>query len=196
MEEAISHYLESIKTLCPDVDDDALLFLAPALTITRLNARHFYSHANARQTHIGFVFSGLLRAYYIDQSGKEITVNFIGENQFATHYTAQISNQPSRYYFQCIEPCVMVNIPYAHVQAAYEAYPSLERYGRLVVEEILKMQQRRIEALLFDSAEKRYTNFVADHNDLFNRVSLSSLATFLGIERPSLSRIRKKLTRP
>jgi hypothetical protein len=37
--------------------------------------------------------------------------------------------------------------------------------------------------------------FVKENPDLFNRVSLSHLASFLGIERQSLTRIRKKLTR-
>jgi DNA-binding MarR family transcriptional regulator len=55
------------------------------------------------------------------------------------------------------------------------------------------MQQKRIESFLFENAETRYLEFVQENPDLFNRVSLSHLASFLGIERQSLTRIRKKL---
>ena len=55
------------------------------------------------------------------------------------------------------------------------------------------MQQRRIESFLFDNAETRYLDFVKENPNLLNRVSLSYLASFLGIERQSLTRIRKKL---
>jgi Mn-dependent DtxR family transcriptional regulator len=55
------------------------------------------------------------------------------------------------------------------------------------------MQQRRIESFLFENAETRYLDFIKENLDLFNRVSLSNLASFLGIERQTLTRIRKKL---
>jgi DNA-binding MurR/RpiR family transcriptional regulator len=57
----------------------------------------------------------------------------------------------------------------------------------------LKIQQKRIEGFLFDNAETRYLDFIEENPDLFNRVSLSYLASYLGIERQSLTRIRKKL---
>ncbi|MFY7998350.1 MAG: Crp/Fnr family transcriptional regulator, partial [Candidatus Kapaibacteriota bacterium] len=164
------------------------------LTISELKPKHFYIHANTIQKELGFVYSGLLRTYFIDQAGNEITVNFIKEHQFATHYSAFTTQKPSLYYFQCLEPSVLVNLSYQHIQEAYNHYPTLERYGRLVAEAVLRAQQKRIESFLFDTAEKRYLDFIHENPDLFNRISLSALSTFLGIERPSLSRIRKKLS--
>jgi CRP-like cAMP-binding protein len=120
-------------------------------------------------------------------------VNFFRENRYATHYPAFITQTPSKYYFQCIEPTTIVTVSYKHIQEGYEQFPIFERYGRLVAEEVLKMQQKRIESFLFENAETRYLEFVQENPDLFNRVSLSHLASFLGIERQSLTRIRKKL---
>ena len=190
---AIQTYLKTVKHLCPQADSNALSFLESGLTITSLADKHFYIQANITQKNVGFVFSGLLRAFYIDDNGNEITIRFVKENDFATNYTSFISQKPSRYYFQCIEPCEIVNISYQHMQEAFSKFPALEKYGRLIAEEILKSQQQRIESFLFENAEQRYLNFVKQHPDLHNRVSLSYLSTYLGIERPSLSRIRKKI---
>lgn len=193
MNDAFDTVLNSVKSLCPKVTKDELEYLQSGLTVTELRSKHFYIHANTVQKEIGFVFSGLLRAFYVDKDGKEISVNFIKEGRYATHYSALITQTPCKYYFQCIEPSIIVNLPYKHIQDGYNKFPNLERYGRLVAEEVLKMQQRRIESLLFENAETRYLDFIKENLDLFNRVSLSNLASFLGIERQSLTRIRKKL---
>ena len=121
-------------------------------------------------------------------------MNFVRENRYVTHYPAFITQTPSKYYFQCIEPSTVVNLAYKHIQEGYDRFPILERYGRLVAEEALNFQHRRIESFLFDNAETRYLGFIEENPDLFNRVSLSYLSSYLGIERQSLTRIRKKLT--
>lgn len=74
-------------------------------------------------------------------------------------------------------------------------FPNLDRYGRLIAEEVLKTQQTRIESFLFDNAETRYLDFIKAYPDIFSRVSLSYLASYLGIERQILTRIRQKLAR-
>jgi CRP-like cAMP-binding protein len=195
LKEAITTYLDSVKSLCPKVTDEELENLRGGLSITELQSKHFYIHANALQHEIGFVFQGLLRAFYVDEKGNEITINFVRENRYATHYTAFISRTPSKYYFQCIEPTILVNLSYDHIQAGYEKYPNIERYGRLVAEAVLMFQQKRIESFLFATAEQRYLDFIQDNPDLFSRISLSHLSSFLGIERQSLTRIRQKLAK-
>jgi signal-transduction protein with cAMP-binding, CBS, and nucleotidyltransferase domain len=133
MVDPIETYLSAVKSLCPKFSDEELEYFQSGLSITELQPKHFYIHANALQQEIGFVYQGLLRAFYIDDKGYEITVNFVQENRYATHYTAFISRTPSKYYFQCIEPTILVNLSYDHIQAGYDKYPNIERYGRLVV---------------------------------------------------------------
>ena len=193
MKNAITTYLNSFQAICPNATIEELKYLESGLSVIELKPKHFFIHANAMQKEIGFVYSGLLRAFYIDNNGNEISVNFIRENRYATHYAAFITQTPSKYYFQCLESTVLVTISYKHIQEGYEKFPIFERYGRLVAEAVLKIQQKRIEGFLFDNAETRYLDFIKENSDLFNRVSLSYLASYLGIERQSLTRIRKKL---
>jgi CRP-like cAMP-binding protein len=193
LKNAITTYLNSFQAICPNATIEELKYLESGLSVIELKPKHFFIHANTMQKEIGFVYSGLLRAFYIDNNGDEISVNFFRENRYATHYSAFITQTPSKYYFQCLEPTVLVTISYKHIQEGYERFPIFERYGRLVAEAVLKIQQKRIEGFLFDNAETRYLDFIKENPDLFNRVSLSYLASYLGIERQSLTRIRKKL---
>jgi len=195
VKDAIETYLNSVKSLCPMVTETELAYLERCLSITELKPKQFYILADTIQEKIGYVYQGLLRSFYVDSNGKDITVNFIRENRYATHYTAFISQTPSKYYLQCIEPSIIVNLSYPQIQEGYIKYPGIERFGRLIAEAVLKFQQKRIESFLFDTAEARYLEFIKEHPGLFNRVSLSHLSSYLGIERQTLTRIRQKLAR-
>ena len=193
MNQAIDAYLNSVKSLCPRLSGEELEYFKIGLKITKLQPKHFFIHANSIQQEIGYVYTGLLRAFYVDENGNEITVNFIPENRYATHYSAFISRTPSKYYFQCLEPTILVTLSYEHIQGGYEKFANIERYGRLVAESVLKFQQKRIEGFLFETAEQRYLDFIKDNHSLFNRVSLSHLSSYLGIERQTLTRIRGQM---
>lgn len=193
MESGIDIFLNSIRKICPGVTDDELSQYASKLTIEELNKKDYFLEFGKVQKNIGFVVKGLVRSSFVDKDGNEITVGFYAEGDYATHYPAFITQQPSKYSIQCLEPTAMVCLSYEDMQWIYENLPNLERYGRLVAEEILKRQQARIESFIFQTAEERYLDFVKQHSGLFNRISISHLCSYLGIERQTLTRIRQKL---
>lgn len=193
METAIKAYLESYKQICNQITDKELAYISKELTTSEFKTKQYYLKAGQIQTAIGYVVSGLMRSFYIDDKGNEITIGFIKENEYATDYGAFIRQKPSKYYFQCLEPSIVVNLRYSEMQEGYDLYKNIERYGRLVTEEVLVQQQTRLESFLFEKAEERYLNFIKRSPNLFNRISLTYLSSYLGIERQSLSRIRKML---
>lgn len=195
MNEIIKTYINSVKQLCPNLTDEALTYFAEELSISELPVKHFYIQANTVQRQLGYVYSGLLRAFYIDDKGNEKVVNFTREGNYASHYTNFGTNRPSKFYFQCIEPSVMINISHDHIRVCCEKFPSFERYMRLMVEDAHRDLLNRIEGFIFGNAESRYLDFIKDNPDLFHRIPLSYLCSYLGVERQSLTRIRQKLVR-
>lgn len=189
----IDMYLELLKAVCPQLTDTELSQFASKLTIKELKKKDFFLEAGKMQKALGFIATGLVRSFYIDQDGSERTVGFYSEGDYATHYPAFITRQPSRYYIQCLEPTTFVCLSFEHLQWVYQQFPLVERYGRLTAEEILKRQQARIESFIFQTAEERYLDFTKNQKNLFNRISLSHLCSFLGIERQTLTRIRQKI---
>jgi CRP-like cAMP-binding protein len=185
--------LKSVGVICPNVTDDELSHFAAKLTFKELKKKGLFIKADKVQKAIGFIAKGLVRSFFIDRDGNEITVGFYSEGDYATHYPAFITRQPSRYAIQCLEPTTLVCLSFEDIQLIYQQLPTFERYGRLVAEEILKRQQARIESFIFQTAEERYLDFIAHNPTLFNRISLSHLCSFLGIERQTLTRIRQKL---
>jgi CRP/FNR family transcriptional regulator, anaerobic regulatory protein len=187
-------YLSVIERICGGISEQEKAYFLSCFQLVQLPAKHFFIQANTVQKDIGFVVNGLIRAFYVDDSGNEITIRFADENDFVTDYPAFVAEQNCKYYFQCLEPTTLVTMNYEQVQNGYKKYHGIERFGRLIAEQVLKMQQSRIESFLFETAEQRYLKFIKNSPTLFNRVSLSMLSSYLGIERPSLSRIRKKIS--
>ncbi len=193
MQKDFELYREVIIQLNQKITTEEWEYFQSGFTLHTLKPKELFIEAGKRNHWLGFVTSGLIRGYYINPLGDDITTVFVAEQQWATDYPSLLAGRPSRYNFQCLEPTTIITVPYAHISECYDRFVSFERNGRLVAEEVLKQQQRRIESFQFDSAEQRYLDFVKEYPVLFNRISLTHLSSYLGIERPSLSRIRKKL---
>jgi CRP-like cAMP-binding protein len=191
--ETVDIYLKSVKALCPNITDNELSLFASKLKTKELKRKEVFLHSGKIQREIGFITCGLVRSFFFNQAGDEINVGFYAEGDYVTHYPAFITQKPVRYSIQCLEPTTLVCLSYENMQGVYKNLPGFERYGRLVAEEILKRQQARIESFIFETAEERYLDFIKYYPTLFNRISLSHLCSFLGIERQSLTRIRQKL---
>lgn len=192
-EKNIAILLNAIRHLNPQMNNDAMDYLLKSCTISTYKNKDQIIKSLERQQNLYFLTSGLVRGYYIDEQGNEITIRFVNNQGWITHYTALLSNEPSKYTFQCLEECTVIKLPIEKINQGYNQFPSLERLGRLIAESVLKMQQARIESFQFLDAEARYLKFLDNYPELFNRVSLSHLSTYLGITRQSLTRIRKKL---
>jgi len=82
------------------------------------------------------------------------------------------------------------------LQNAYEQSHLWNKFGRIIAEKSYVISEKRIESLLFYNAEERYLNLVKTYPRVFEQVPLYHIASYLGIERESLSRLRKKLAMP
>lgn len=195
MQKEIQVYLKHLKSVCPEFTSEELLQFSEGLTITKLKKGSIYIAAGKIQKQGGFLASGLIRAYHTDDFGNEKNIYFIPEEEYTFHYASFMDKKPCPLTFQCLEPSIIINFPIEYLRDAYDRFPKFDRYGRLVVEGKLKIQQQRLESFLFQNAEQRYLDFVNDFPQLFNRISISQLCSYLGVERQTLTRIRQKLSK-
>ncbi|MFJ1322301.1 Crp/Fnr family transcriptional regulator [Capnocytophaga canis] len=193
MQDVMIKYLSFVKTLCPKLTEEDLCYFAKGLSIETLHLKDFYIKADEEQNQIGFVAEGLLRGFYIDEQGNDITVSFHQEEIFVADYTTLDSPRRSRFYFQCLEKTTIINHSYEHLRKCSDKIPFFERYMRLVAENAFKRVYRRVESFLFNDAETRYLDLMKENPELVNRVSVSHLCSYLGISRQALTRIRKNI---
>ena len=193
MEIAVQLYLNSYKKINPELTDEELEFVKPTISILKLKKKQILIHENEIQKSIAFIYSGLIRSYFIDENGKEINNAFFSENEFVTDYLSFIKQQKTKYTFECLEDCILISIPFETVETAFDKYKNFANFGRKIAEWALENRTKKYESFLFETAEERYLRFIAENKPILNRISLSHLASYLGIERQSLSRIRSKI---
>lgn len=186
-------YSKALRNICPELSDEEISFMLNSVTITELNAKEKYLKPGDIQNSLVFCFKGLLRSFYINDKGEDITVSFTKENNYATDYGAFIKQKPSSYFIETLEPCLLINVSFDSIQECYSKFKNCEKYGRIIAEKHLIKVQDRINDFLFFNAEQRYLNFVSKHSNILNRISLTHLSSYLGMKRQTLTRIRKNL---
>ncbi len=134
----------------------------------------------------------MLRNYYYDPKGNEITHWFASEGMLVTIPPRFFNRKPSTFRIEAIESSILRTITYAQMENAFDQSRKLERFGRILVTEIMTVLGRKIIDLQTKTAEERYDDLLQEHPDIFQRAKLGHIATYLGITQQSLSRIRSR----
>jgi CRP-like cAMP-binding protein len=143
---------------------------------------------------MSFVISGAFRMFYLSD-GSEINAHFFIENDFMVDFDSFLRQTPSKYSIQALEKSRIVSFDHEVLWAAYDRSKNWERFGRLMAQHCSTMVTERLEKFLFMDGTGRYLRLMEDNPRIFDRVPLYHLASYLGMERESLSRIRNKITR-
>ena len=136
------------------------------------------------------VQKGLLRNFYYDIKGNDITHWFANEDMFATIPPSFFNREESFFQMEAIEDTQVLAFTYEDLENAFEKSRAIERFGRLLVTQIMITLGRKVIDLQTKSAEKRYEELIENHSDIFSRANLGHIASYLGITQQSLSRIR------
>jgi CRP-like cAMP-binding protein len=173
-------------------ETDCNLF-EPYLQTKKINRKDIFLREGQTCKEMGFINNGIFRMYYLTD-GKEINTHFSFENEFVVNYNSFLQQIPSRYYIQALEDAEIVLFNLETLQKAYDLSQSWERFGRIMAEYSYKLTTKRVEGFMFMDAEQRYLQMIQEIPHVLERVPLYHLASYLGIERESLSRIRKKIS--
>jgi CRP-like cAMP-binding protein len=159
-----------------------------------VNKHDYIIQAGSVCNYVYFINSGGLRMFYLE-NGKDITRYFTFEHQFASALTSFLTRQPSLENIQALEDTELLRINYEQLQQLYHAVPAWHELGRKILEMAYVTSTRRIEALICLNATQRYLNLLETFPDIFQRVPQYHIASYLGVEPETLSRIRRKLAR-
>lgn len=190
--ETYNRLLQAVKRVAPVVSDDDCLMFISYLKIVQIPKGSLFVTEGQISNEIGFINKGLFRIYYLLDE-KEVNTNFIFEGEFVVEYQSFLLQRPSRYYIQALEDCEIITFSSEALQKAYSSSPNWERFGRIIAEKLYVDATERGEEFLFLTGEQRYKNLLKKRPKVFEKVPLYHIASYLGIERESLSRLRRKI---
>jgi len=144
--------------------------------------------------HESFVLSGCLKTFYIDNDGHEHIVMFAIEDWWTADLGSFISQTPADLNVQCLEDSELIQISYNDLQQLYIEIPKLERFFRIIIQNAFVAAQKRIINNLSLPAMERYIRFRDQYPKIEQRVPQYMIASYLGITKEFLSKIRAQLT--
>ncbi|MDF3029104.1 MAG: cyclic nucleotide-binding protein [Fluviicola sp.] len=153
-----------------------------------------FIHEGQTPRKFAIVKSGLFRYYYVTSEGKEYTKGFMPENNIIGSYSAMITGSPSSFIIEALEESTVIEITYNQWIKLRNENNHWDKLLIAILEKGYTTKEKRERDLLLLNAETRYLNFLKEYPNLDNRVTLTLIASFLGIQPESLSRIRKNLS--
>ncbi len=161
-----------------------------------LEAGEFFLQAGEVPQFGGLVVNGVLREFFITLEGQEFNKAFCFEGEFTGSLFDLLSAEPSTASIEALEPTTLLVCRFTDLQDLYARHRDWERIGRLLAEDLFMQKARREQEFMTLSAEQRYILLMQAQPELEKRVSQYHLASYLGINPVSLSRIRRRLGRP
>ena len=142
---------------------------------------------------IGFIKQGTLKTYYINDKGEEITSCFCTENNFTTSYKSFILQSPSDLTIRAIEETELFVIDYENLQKLYAKSLAWQAIGRAVAEREYIVMEQYASVLSNETAKEKYLRMLKEQPNILQKASITDIASYLGVSRRTLSRIRKEI---
>ncbi len=142
--------------------------------------------------YMGYIVKGMVRSYYLDDNGNDITKNFHIEDYFIMDETLLGLNN-SICIYEALEDCIILFVDSFQVRILIQQNDYIKNLYLFGLENGLRYKIMRENAFLTQNATERYINFKRQYPLLERRVKLAHIASYLGITPESLSRIRRVL---
>jgi CRP-like cAMP-binding protein len=143
--------------------------------------------------YVAFIVKGAMRQYYVDEKGVEHVINLFVENWWAGDRESFVMGTPSIYLVDAWEDCDVLLISRENVLKLRSQFMAFNELLLKLDERNAIATQRRLTYSISFSAELRYKSFVDNYPYFVARFPQHIIASYLGITKDTLSRVRKKL---
>lgn len=184
---------KALTGLVDFTEDELLQFMQKLRPKALKKAEHILIPGDVCRAMV-LVESGALR-YYTATDKAEQSFWFCFEGEWLGDYGSFLAQRPSLHYLQAMEESKVFYLYQEDMHDLYAKGAKFERFGRLIAENLFLIAEQSRHELVSLSAEQRYLNLLERHPKIIQRVSQQHIASYLGIQPQSLSRIRSKIVK-
>lgn len=177
-----------------DISDEEFEFAKTLFLPKKLRRKRFLLQDGDVCKYTIFVEKGLLRSFTIDDKGNEHILQFSMQGWWASDLYSFLTSEPSAYNIEALEDSELLLITKSSWDELLKKVPTFERYFRILIQNNLIATQRRLMGSLSETAEEKYERLVAESPSLLQRVPQHMIASYIGMTRETLSRIRSQRT--
>jgi CRP-like cAMP-binding protein len=191
MFEVFEDYIRSKVT----ISNDELELMQAGCTVRKLRKWQSILHEGEIWRINCFIASGVCRLYRFGENGTDHTLRFGVENWWISDQESYNHMKPSEYNIEALAATTAIIWTKEKWESLMKEIPALKLFNEQLLARGYETSQKRIFSLISFSAEEKYLEFQKTYPSVFNRVPLHMVASYLGISRETLSRIRKDFTK-
>lgn len=169
---------------------DELKQMRSLSTVKKLRRKQFLLQEGEICRYKTFVVKGLLKTYRLKDDGTEYIMRFAAENSWSVDHESYNNQTPAKYYIETLEATELIQWTKENFDVLLAAIPALRTLSEKIKADNLDASQDRILMNISYTSEEKYQQFVTAFPDIFRRVPLHMVASYLGVSRETLSRIR------
>jgi len=137
-----------------------------------------------------FIVRGAMRQYTVDDKGEEHIIRLLIENWWAVDRESLNKQTPSIYFIDAWEETEALLVAKNVLIDLVSSITALSEWVRTLDVNYAIASQRRLSAAISLSAEERYHDLEKTYPKFLQRFPQHIIASYLGINRETLSRIR------
>ncbi|SMC63648.1 Crp/Fnr family transcriptional regulator [Moheibacter sediminis] len=184
----LRHHIEQIIELNDSEFDIVQTYFHPK----KVKKKEYLINKGNKVTSEFLVINGCLKAFTFDESGKEYIVQFAMENWWISDYPAFSKQTEGEMCVQALENCTVLELAHEHKLEMIGRVRSMtEFFGKKSFSGYVALQNRVL-SLLKNSPKEKYELLLNQYPELFQRVSKTMIAHYLGVSRETLSRLQNK----
>ena len=187
MENIVDQRLEQLKLKNLDAYND----LMNSCNEGSAKKGEFLVEINSICKYIYVLNSGIVKQFRYKEDGTEFIIWFGLEREVVTGFTSFVTQQPSRDGVEVLENCEYLVFSRDKLYQLAAKYHAVETFLRELIELNYILSEERLFFLQALTAKQKYDYIFKNMSQLIQRISQKELASFLGITRETLSRIRK-----
>ena len=172
--------------------NEEMALIKQAFIPKKLRKKQYFLQSGDVCKYFAFIVKGAMRQYSIDEKGAEHIIQLAIENWWIGDRESYLMLTPSVYNIDAWEDAELLLIARAELLELFQQIPAVTLMARQMDDRNSMANQRRLNASISYSAEKRYVDFTECHPELLQRFPQHLIASYLGITKETLSRIRKQ----
>src|SRR5690606_29876554 len=186
----MNNLLKYIRSLT-SFSDESWKLLQPALTQKEFKKNEFLLKEGQVCNSLFYINKGYCKSYY-EIDGAVKNTGFFFENEITTNVKSFGSGQKSEFNIVACEPLTTIIFDKKELFTISKQVIEVETLGRNCIRLFASKQEEFANSFKLYSAQERLEYIETEYPEMIQRVSLSQLASFLGVARETLSRIRKR----
>jgi CRP-like cAMP-binding protein len=162
------------------------------LRVKKVRRKQFIEQPGYVSKYRTYVIQGALRAFFVGADGQEHTISLAVDDWMIGDPGSFLSQEPATLFVEAIEDSTLIQWSYESEQMLLEKIPEFAWVMMQRAQQIAVMMQRRVITHLSLTAEERYEEFSKKYPAFLNRIPLYVIASYLGMTREFLSKIRNQ----